>query len=237
MKTRRERLRQAAVDEIKSIAWEITSTQGADKVSVNGIARKMGMTPPAFYSYFKSRDELIKTLIIDSYKCFREFLIAARDNVPEEDSAGRLYHVCMAWREWAIENPNQFGLFAGRSVFGFDPPDDEVIQEANKGYHLLIELYNKAWLKGSMKSPNAGLNIQKNYLIQLKRSMDKWKFKVPPEVGNLIVSSSCLIHGMISLELSNRLNTFVEDPVAYYQFQILDLMKRVGIDYHPNDSR
>jgi AcrR family transcriptional regulator len=236
MQTRRERVRQAAIDEIKTVAWEIANEYGMDDMTVNGIARRMGMTPPAFYSYFKSRDELIKALVIDSYRSFRQALKTARDSVPESDAAGRLYHVFVAYREWAITNPNLFGLFAGRTVHGFDPPEQEVVEEAEKVYDMFSDLYNDAWQRGSIKKPQMDLKMPKAYLAQIKKSKKKRNLDVPVEVANLVLNSACLIHGMISMELSGRLNDLVGDPFLFYRFQIVDLLKRFGLDYTPNSE-
>ncbi|MBU3914185.1 TetR/AcrR family transcriptional regulator [bacterium] len=236
MQTRRERVRQAAIDEIKTIAWEIANEHGMDDVTVNGITKRMGMTPPAFYSYFKSRDDLIKSLVIDSYGSYRQSLITARDSVPGRDIAGRLYHVFIAYREWAITNPNLFGLFAGRVVHGFNPPEPEVIEEAEKVYAIFVDLYNDAWQQGLIKKPRMELKMPMAYLDQIKKATESRKLDVPVEVANLISNTACLVHGMISMELSGRLVGLVGDTFHFYQFQILDLLKRFGMDYAPDSE-
>jgi AcrR family transcriptional regulator len=40
---------------------------GADTISLRGIARDMGMTPRAIYTYYDTRDDLISALIADEY--------------------------------------------------------------------------------------------------------------------------------------------------------------------------
>ncbi len=236
MQTRRERVRQAAIDEIKTVAWSIANEQGMGDVTVNGIARRMGMTPPAFYSYFKSRDELIKVLVIDSYRSFHHALETARDGVPETDAAERLYRVFMANREWAVVNPNLFGLFAGRTVHGFDPPESNVIEEAEKVYEIFVDLYFDAWQRGLLKILQQSLKLPKRYLAQLKKSTKKRKPDAPAEFVNLILNSACLVHGMISMELSGRLVDLAGDPFLFYQFQIVDLLSRLGLNYVPNSN-
>ncbi|MCP4755117.1 MAG: TetR family transcriptional regulator [Proteobacteria bacterium] len=236
MQTRRERVRQAAIDEIKTVAWEIASEHGLDDVTVNGITRRMGMTPPAFYSYFKSRNELIRALVVDSYRSYRRTLTTARDSLPEADNAGRLYRVFIAYREWAITNPNLFGLFAGRMVHGFDPPVPEIVEEAEKVYDIFIELYNDAWQQGSIKQPQLALEMSQAYRSQIEKSKKQRNLDAPVEVVNLVLNSACLVHGVISMELSGRFNSLVGDPFLFYQYQILDLLKKFGMDYTPNSD-
>ena len=237
MQTRRERVRQAAIDEIKSTAWEIANEHGMEDVTVNGITRRMGMTPPAFYSYFKSRSELIKALVIDAYRSFRSALETARDDLPEDDMAGRFYHVYLAYREWAVTNPNLFGLFAGRMVHGIDPPDPDVRIEAELVYEIFSQLFNKAWEQDLLNIPQMYPNLPEELKSEIRQSLEQRNLTVPLEIANLILSGACLIHGMISMELSGRLKDLTGNPLLFYQAQILDLLHRFGIDYEPDEKQ
>ncbi len=235
MQTRRERVRQAAIDEIKSIAWEIARERGMEEVTVNGIARQMGMTPPAFYSYFKNRDGLIKALVIEAYQSFRQTLITARDSVSESDVAGRLYQVFIAYREWAVTNASMFGLFAGKPVTGFESPDPVVIEEAEKVYGVFLMLYEEAWQKGIIKTPGERLDLPDRYVSDLNIFCDVRSLSFPRELLNLIFRNAFLVHGMISMELSSRFSDLATDRSSFYRFQILDILKSYGIDYTPDD--
>jgi len=236
MQTRRERVRQAAIDEIKSIAWEIAREHGMEDVTVNGIARRMGMTAPAFYSYFKSRDELIRELVIEAYQSFRHTLIIARDSVPESDIAGRIYQVFIAYREWAVTNASMFGLFAGKPVVGFESPDPVVIEEADQVYGVFLMLYEEAWQKGIIKTPGEKVDLPDGYVSDLKKVCEQRSLSFSVELLNLFVKNALLVHGMISMELSGRFSDLATDRSAFYQFQILDILKDFGIDYTPDDD-
>ena len=61
--SRRDRVRAATVQEIKRTARRVLVDSGADGLSLRAIARDMGMTAPALYRYFPSREELIVALI------------------------------------------------------------------------------------------------------------------------------------------------------------------------------
>ncbi len=233
MQPRRERLRQMAFDEIKALSWEIIAKQGIDDLTVNGIAKRMGMTPPAFYRYYKSRDALIRSLVLDAYYSFRRALEIARDSVPEEETASRLYTVFMAYREWAVNNSNMFGLFAGRKVYGFDRQDTQVISESEKVYKIFTDLYEIAWKRGVLRKPAMKLKMPGPYLEHFQNSLTHNFKDVPLEIINLILNSACLVHGMISMELSGRLDAMVGEPGLFYQFQILDMLNRFGMEYQP----
>ena len=68
--TRRERIREATIDEIKSTAWKQVGETGAATLSLRAIAREMGMTAPGLYRYYKDRDALVTGLLIDAFDSF-----------------------------------------------------------------------------------------------------------------------------------------------------------------------
>src|SRR3954464_5554675 len=67
-KTPRERYRAQVRTEIKQRAWEQIATAGASALSLNAIAKQMGMSGPALYRYFGGRDGLITELVRDAYR-------------------------------------------------------------------------------------------------------------------------------------------------------------------------
>jgi AcrR family transcriptional regulator len=60
--------------EIKERAWEQIATAGASALSLNAIAKQMGMSGPALYRYYAGRDELITELITDAYRSLADAL-------------------------------------------------------------------------------------------------------------------------------------------------------------------
>jgi len=234
MQTRRERVHQAAIDEIKAIAWETANTDGVDHITVNGIAREMGMTPPAFYSYFKSREELLRSLVIDAYHSFQDALIKARDALPESDGARRIYHVYIAYREWSIQNPSMFGLFAGRRVHGFRHGEPEIISEAEKGYKIFIKLFETAWQQGIISVVPLDTPLPESYRAGIELNRRRWNLELPIEVYHKAINIALISHGMISMELSGRFYNQAADMDAFYQYQVLDFMKKLGICYSPD---
>jgi AcrR family transcriptional regulator len=75
--TPRERYRAQVRTEIKERAWAQIATTGASALSVNGIARQMGLSGPALYRYFASRDDLITGIITDAYRSLADAFHAA----------------------------------------------------------------------------------------------------------------------------------------------------------------
>lgn len=229
----REKVRFAVIEEIKSKAWQVAVEEGVERVTVNGIARYMGITPPAFYSYFKSRDELIMALVIDSYRSFRESLIAARDSVPDSEPDRQIYCVFMAYRQWALTNKNMFRLFVGRPVPGLEDQESEVIQEAEKVYDVFINLYETAWQQGVIKSLPKRSDFPDRYILEIQRVLNRRNLTFSKEIFNLTFRNALLVHGMISMELSGRFSTDPEYSHMFYKFQVIDMLRELGIEISP----
>lgn len=220
MQTRRERVRQAALDEIKSLSWDIINQGGVDDLTVNAVARKMGMTPPAFYRYFKNRDALIKTMVIDAYRSFGQALTAALD--PEAGALDNLYRLFLAYREWAVSHPHMFALFAGRPVYGFENQDPDIMAEADRVHALFLDLYGRAWEQGEISGTSP--ELPEPYRAQLTAVRQGRHPDLPEAILDRALQAACLVHGMISMELSGRFNRVLTEPSDFYRHQIRGLL-------------
>jgi len=74
-----ERRKEQSKEDIRRAAEELFSRFGADKVSVNDIARKAGVSQATIYNNFGSKDELLhdyrKTIVNGIASRFREILV------------------------------------------------------------------------------------------------------------------------------------------------------------------
>ncbi|WP_020667803.1 TetR/AcrR family transcriptional regulator [Amycolatopsis nigrescens] len=114
----RERYRRQVRAEIKQHAWEQIAVAGASGLSLKAIARQLGMTSPALYRYYTSRDELLTELIQDAYRSLADTMAAAAED--GADLAG-LGH---AMRRWALADPHRYHLLYGTPVPGYQAPKD-----------------------------------------------------------------------------------------------------------------
>ena len=114
----RDRYRTQVRTEIKEHAWEQIAGAGASALSLNAIAKQMGMTGPALYRYFGSRDELITELVTDAYRSLAD---TCRATAAEGPDLAALAH---ALRRWALEDPQRYFLIYGTPVPGYHAPDD-----------------------------------------------------------------------------------------------------------------
>ncbi|MER5931731.1 TetR/AcrR family transcriptional regulator [Streptomyces sp. NPDC002054] len=116
--TPRERYRNQVRAEIKQLAWEQIAADGASALSLNAIAKKMGMSGPALYRYFAGRDELITELIRDAYRGLAD----AFGGAAEEGAS--LADLARTWRRWALADPQRYFLIYGTPVPGYEAPEE-----------------------------------------------------------------------------------------------------------------
>ncbi|MET7277539.1 TetR/AcrR family transcriptional regulator [Kribbella sp. NPDC005582] len=114
----RERYREQVRDEVKQHAWEQIATAGVAALSLNAIAKQMGVSGPALYRYFANRDELITALIRDAYRSLADAVRAAYDGGAD------LVGLAGAIREWALVDPHRYLLIYGTPVPGYHAPAD-----------------------------------------------------------------------------------------------------------------
>ncbi|MEK8174757.1 TetR/AcrR family transcriptional regulator [Streptomyces sp. M19] len=86
---RRERYRRQTREEAKTVALAQLAEAGTAGISVNAIAKAMGMTGPALYRYFSGRDELLTELITDAYRELAEVARRAVDSAPPRTASRR----------------------------------------------------------------------------------------------------------------------------------------------------
>ncbi|WP_410651223.1 TetR/AcrR family transcriptional regulator [Amycolatopsis sp. cmx-4-54] len=114
----RERYRDQVRAEIKQHAWEQIAAAGVPALSLNAIAKQVGMSGPALYRYFASRDDLITALIRDAYRSLADTVRAAFDG--GADLAG----LAVTIRDWARSDPQRYFLIYGTPVPGYHAPED-----------------------------------------------------------------------------------------------------------------
>lgn len=115
--TPRGRYRARVRAEIKECAWEQIATAGASALSLNAIARQVGLSGPALYRYFAGRDELITELVKDAYRSLGAAFGAAGPGAGVAELAYVL-------RGWALDDPQRYFLVFGTLVPGYHAPGD-----------------------------------------------------------------------------------------------------------------
>ncbi len=225
--TRRERLRAATIDEIKQIARQHMAEKGAASLSLRAIAREMGMTSPALYRYFASRDDLVTALIVDAYHSLAETLRSARDAAPEDDHAARVLQTARAYRNWALAHPADYQLIFGTPIPGYHAPPEITDPAAAQSMMVFISILDSAYRAGALRQEE----VTPELMEQLQPWIDKFGYEGSPAVVHLALAGWAQIHGLVSLELYGHLCApdAGGDAAALFETEIRAMMVRMGI--------
>ena len=223
MMTRREKLRQEAIGEIKGIAWDLLKNK--QPVTIQQIAKSMGMTPPAFYTYFSSREALMAELVVDALTTFHGTLSAPFPDTPQSIGAN-IQTLFVRYRSWAVMHPNAFSLFAGNPVFGFE--SDQVPEMANEVYRFILERFIEADQAGLIKKFKAEY-FTADYAGILARIRDRIHPEADLSVVHHVIRMVSQVHGLISMELSNRFTLYIGDWDTFFQGHLHTALAEIGI--------
>ncbi|MEU2269577.1 TetR/AcrR family transcriptional regulator [Streptomyces olindensis] len=209
--TPRERYRAQVRAEIKERAWEQIAAAGAPGLSLNAIAKQMGMSGPALYRYFASRDELITELIKDAYRSLADTISTAAGSGADLAGLGR------ALRTWALDDPQRYFLIYGTPVPGYHAPDD-VTAIASEIMQVLL---NDAQLGGDAVDDGHLDARLEAHLAQHRQ----WAADHPAEPAALrrALRFWTRLHGILSLELAGHFTGMGFDAAELYENELRHL--------------
>ncbi len=222
---RRARYREQSAAEIKSLALAQLSDAGTGGLSLNAIARAMGMTGPAIYRYFASRDELLTQLIVDGYDSLADAVQAAVDSEPEDDPRARVRAFCIAFREWALANVARYELLFGTPVPGYVAPDDRTTIAARR---IMAVVIGEA---ARLPATKVRTGRRGNLPSAVAPSPSQWDARgedVPVEVMYDAVTMWTRLHGFISLELRGHLGAIIDSTEQMYLREVDSLLDDVS---------
>jgi AcrR family transcriptional regulator len=117
--TRVARRRAAVVEEALDHAVALMAEEGVGALSVNEVARRMGIRGPSLYKYFASRHAIYDALFRRGLLSQQAAAHAAIDAAPP--GVERIRAGATAVVRWAVENPALAQLMHWRPVPGFEP--------------------------------------------------------------------------------------------------------------------
>ncbi|MFI1000286.1 TetR/AcrR family transcriptional regulator [Streptomyces galbus] len=208
--TPRERYRTQLRAEIKEHAWEQIATAGAPGLSLNAIAKQMGMSGPALYRYFSSRDELITELIRDAYRDLADTVRAAAAGGADLAGLGRTL------RTWALADRQRYFLIYGTPIPGYHAPDD-VTQTAS----LIMECLLDA-------ARSSGGDVADDDPVRAHLAAHRqWAGDHPADAATLhrALLFWSRLHGILSLELAGHFTGMGLDPAELYASELRTLTR------------
>jgi len=230
---RREKKRNATLDEIRATAWKQISEMGAASLSLRAIAREMGITAPALYRYYKDRDTLVTALLIDAFTAFSAALEAGRNSCIADDHAGRFRAMGKSYFTWAAQNPQRYTLLFGTPIPG-DLFAEELGPVAQQSFLILQGVIGEAQaagkITGEVAMPRLSTTLKSKY-----EALRKMGMPYTPQVTQLALSTWAMMHGITSLYLHHYLSGFLQESVeAFVDFEIEKMVHSLGLASRKN---
>lgn len=236
---RRERVRNATVAEIKSVARDQLTADGPLAISLRAIARDMGMSAPALYRYFPSLEALLVALCVDLYDELRAFMVAECDKLDEHDYIGRVIIAARAFRTWAIGHQPEFTLmFASVSPVASHagPHDPEVephaaaLRFSQVFGHLFSKLYRQSDAERGFPLPAPATPPMSTELTEeLLFCTRAIGADVPVEFAYTFLSYWVRLYGVVAMEVYGQL-PIIQHPDQLFNAMLGEMAEQLHVD-------
>jgi AcrR family transcriptional regulator len=238
--SRRQRARADTLLEIKETARRVLVDRGVDGLALRAVAREMGMTAPALYRYFSSREDLVENVVADLYGELCAVLERVRDAARPATPGVQLIQVSRAFRTWATTHHAEFGLLFGSAGEGVLPDDVYVYGErpaqvaAAAFGGLFAELVARIYLEQGFPVP-ADDDLEPALQAQLREWCAKLPVALPLGVVSVFLSCWIRLYGMVCMEVFGHLRFALDDPEPMFEAELRALSSILGItdDYRP----
>ncbi|GAA2565486.1 TetR/AcrR family transcriptional regulator [Winogradskya consettensis] len=172
--------------EVKGAALRQLSEGGPAALSLNAIAKELGVSGPALYRYFASRDALLTELILDAYADLALALEGAPPTLADHAAA---------YRAWALAEPHRYRLLFSAPLPGYDPHDQSLVAAAHRAMTSLLTVTEP-------HSPVPG---------PLAAQLSTWS-GAEPAVALHAVTAWSRLHGFVTLEIEGNYASMGLDP-------------------------
>jgi AcrR family transcriptional regulator len=213
--SRRERLRAQTCEEAKAAALRQIAAAGPQSLSLNAIAKELGMSGPALYRYFAGRDDLLTELVSDGYNDLADEIEAASEACAHAEPADRIRSLARAYREWALAQPHRYLLLFGTPVPGYEAPA-HTVAAATRTLSAFLEPI--AALAPGSRAPA----LEEQFAAGLADRNPEHPWSGP--VLRLGVSGWTRMHGVVSLEVEGHFAPMGFDPGLLFEAEVESLI-------------
>lgn len=227
--SRRERVRDATVREIKDAARAMLVADGIEALTLRAIAREVGMTAPGLYRYFDSREALILDLVVDFYDELTEHIRTARDAAAADGIAAQMLAACRALREWALAHRQEFSLVFANPVADLTHVPDGPVHEAGWRFGaVFLELVVQLWNQRGFPVPELA-TVDPSLRTELRRCAAEMESVLPPEAVLVYLEAWTRLYGAVTMEVFGHLHFALDDSSAMFERQLAGLAQLFGL--------
>jgi len=234
--SRRERVREATLSEIKEIARRHLVEFGVVGVSLRAIAREMGMTAPGLYRYVPGIDALLVMITAEMYEELADVVADADASMPVEDTDGRILVSLRAFRNWAITHQAEFSVMFGPRT-RLDPEADitRALEAGRRFGSTFFTLFDRLVSEERFPLPTDE-EIPNALRPELRSFADSVGFTSPDiSEGAVMVLTACWVrlYGVVCMEVFQHLSFVVGDMEPFFESELQNMAKDLGVRYSP----
>jgi AcrR family transcriptional regulator len=214
--TMRARYRAQVRGEVKQAALRQLAESGPAGLSLSAIGKQLGVSGPALYRYFASRDDLLAELVIDAYNDLADALSAAAARQAGRDPRARLEALARGYRSWALAQPHRYRLLFGPPLPGYDAHAQRLVDASQAAMNQLLGVLRDLGDRTAAPPPQP-----------LASQLTAWAQAHDPGTGPAAALRAVLtwsrLHGLVSLEIAGNLASMGIDPDQVFEAQLTTL--------------
>jgi AcrR family transcriptional regulator len=201
---------------------------GTGEMTLRSVANEVGMTAPALYRYVNSHEDLVRIVAMDIDASAAAEIAQVRDAQPEDDPAARMVASAVAFRQWALNNREEFSL-----VFtNLDVSCIEELQAESKTGLLFSELLFQVWARYQFPVPR--LDELDPELVEILRDplVPADLTGVPDDLRPLIwllERAWAGLYGTVTLEVFGHIDPRIVERALLFRAMIEDQAVPLGL--------
>ncbi|WP_329073822.1 TetR/AcrR family transcriptional regulator [Streptomyces niveus] len=233
--TPRQRYRDHVRAEIKQAALRQIGDGGPASLSLNAIARELGVTGPALYKYFAGRDALLTELIIEGYEDVAGAVRAEAARTADRPARERLHALAAVYRDWAVGVPHLYQLLAGSPSPGYEAPSETV-----DSARAVLGPFLAVLAQGSPRSAAGALESELGAWDEETPAVAAWVRAYAPDAdpGPVLAGAVTVwsrMHGAVSLEIQGQFTGMGHRGSTLLTSEIDALADAMGLPPGPED--
>ncbi|MEU3272489.1 TetR/AcrR family transcriptional regulator [Saccharomonospora sp. NPDC006951] len=234
--SRRERARKATLAEVHVAARKLLVTKGSNAVTINAVARELGMSGPALYHYFAGHEDLVGAVTAGFFEELAQAMAAARDERPGASLDQRLLATCRALRAWATHHPAEFGWIFATPIDKSNRATGSERHRAGQGFEqVLQDLIVELWETRGFEVPDP-VTLPDSLMSQLRSYSDAIGGRLPPEAAHVFLDCWIRLYGLLCMEILHQLDFVLADLEPVFELCLRELASRLGLEYSEPDN-
>lgn len=229
--SRRQRVHRATRADLVSAARELLVEQDIAAVTLRAVASRLGMTAPAIYRYYDSREDLIESVCDELYDELADTLEAAvaAAAVPGSTLTDEFLAATRTFRGWALAHRSEFGLMFGAPIPGVGTADVFAAGGDSRGLRFM-----QVWLSLFLRVPTAGLEswprpIPDRLRADVAAFVERLGVPVPIDVALLFLNSWQGLYGFVCTEVFGHLAFALADCTDLFEDRLAEFRERLRL--------